>query len=155
MQMQWVWIRFSGAVGHMVAEPFVEAVLRDLKSRDCGDLVDFMLTDRGFFLDPGGCTLAGEPSEELPEIDGLRIGVMSRSAGGFATKVAGLDVRGDGYVKIHSFYQCLVCSPEQRDRIAAALAAVADRGFARSEAYFEEWKERMDARRAAEERRGG
>lgn len=142
---KWIWIKFEVSKSHLVEERFVEHVLRDLKDRDCGELEKFEETNGEFYLDPGGMCLVNEPSETLPAIDGLVVGVMSRAVSSFASMAEKLQVREGGYVKLHGHWTCIVMSPEQRDRLVVELRKVADSANQRVEQHFEEWKKERHA----------
>lgn len=137
--MKWIWLKFSGAVGHLVAEPFVSAVRADLMSRGCGELEEEREAER-FHLDPGGMMLVGEPNESLAPIDGVSITVRSLSVAGFADRAERLQPRDGGYVKLHSMYSCICMSPEQRDRLVAELRRITEWADARADRHFRNWR---------------
>lgn len=137
--MKWIWIKFEKAVGHLVAEPFVEAVKSDLRSRDCGEIEEEE-EKATFYLDPGGMVLVGEPMVQLEgDIDGLTVSGLARALESFAGRAANLETRDGGYVKLHSMYSCLCMSPEQRDILVDRLKVVGESAYAQYEVHFQKW----------------
>lgn len=143
---KWIWIKFEGAVGHLVEERYASAVRADLIARDCGELESDCLREPArFYLDMGGPILMGEPTETLLEIDGLTVSVRSLNVGGFAERAERLEPRAGGYVKLHSMYSCLCMSPEQRDRLVAELRRIDEWAHARADRHFKQWRAGRDA----------
>lgn len=140
--MKWTWIKYHDSVGHMVSEQFLDAVSKDLESRDMGDLVK-MEEHAKFHLDLPGMMIADRPIEHVCDLDGLSIECPSTLVADFITILSELKVRSGGYVKLHGFYFAMVLSPEQRDSLVASLKSIADMAEKNADDHHKLWLNRI------------
>jgi hypothetical protein len=142
--MKWIWIKYDGAIGHVVPETFLDAVKNDLESRDCAPIMNEReISD--YTLDLPGMMIVGSPTENLGDYSGLRIECFSHLVVSFITRIDGLKPRKEGYYKLHCFHSCIVLSEDQKNSLLESLIFHSVLAEERSDMHLARWKEDIKA----------
>lgn len=150
---------FEGAKTHIMAPAHVNVIVADLLDR--GHAVESHKTVKEAGVDYGGMMIAGRPWEEFRLRGGFILGMPSAHVKDFAERAARAEVRcsrgdqhapgrcrGVHYVKLHSYWNCVVLTPAQRDQFVAAAARRLPAADARYEAFMTECTAMWAAQRA-------
>lgn len=136
--MRWFLVDAGGNWKYQaVPEPLLAPLLAEVRERGA-DEVSCRPLDR-YGLDRGGMVYADCPLESF-QLRGLQLGVPSEHVGHFCERLLELPPRKFGeaaYYKLHTYYNCLLLLPAQRQYLLAALGRRLGRAEARAAAFYE------------------